>query len=437
MSTPEPLFPSYTGFVGSTEDAVLVIQAVLTRQFPVVQRRPLDRERPELIKLGNVFVFIEESSNIKRWTDGIAWLALRILGRFLVYRELDQTSLLEKDDKRKRRKQLADAGKPNDPYKPADPYKPNDPYHDEYRAHYADQNAGYYVPREAAARPVTDDRGLIKKTISITTTSAELHMKGKPEKQTVHVICYYSAHDVLLGNLLRPLQTNLRGLAVPEALREAARRSLLGGKIPTEDEAYYFLDSNYQLQNMNTLLKKPLQSPVAKPTLPAKYPVIRVPFAGPAPPVPFHADYVPQQLQSPVRSQTASKEKKAADDYHPPPLGHLVYNYPAQYLESPEMLHLDVQNQPYRDPQHTPQQLHRPQTLPQHEPWAGLHYSTLPYQVYLGELAPELFPLPYGLNNSSYSLVQPAYAKPFQYPLAPAEPKRDPELPDEQYPYHA
>ena len=100
------LTPSYTGFIGSTKDAVLVIQAVLLGDFPLVDHRPQDRERAELIKSGNVFVFIEESSGIKRWTDGISWSASRILGRFLVYRELDPSSMNEKDDKRKRRKHL-------------------------------------------------------------------------------------------------------------------------------------------------------------------------------------------------------------------------------------------------------------------------------------------------------------------------------------------
>jgi len=37
-----------------------------------------------------VFVFDEKESGIKRWTDGLVWSPSRILGNFLVYRELDR-----------------------------------------------------------------------------------------------------------------------------------------------------------------------------------------------------------------------------------------------------------------------------------------------------------------------------------------------------------
>ncbi|KAH6706235.1 Gti1/Pac2 family-domain-containing protein [Leptodontidium sp. MPI-SDFR-AT-0119] len=49
-----------------------------------------NRERASLIKSGNVFVYEEDSSGIKRWTDGVPWSPSRILGDFLVYRELER-----------------------------------------------------------------------------------------------------------------------------------------------------------------------------------------------------------------------------------------------------------------------------------------------------------------------------------------------------------
>lgn len=55
-----------------------------------VARRPHDRERVSLIKSGNVFIYEEHSSGIKRWTDGVPWSPSRILGNFLVYRELER-----------------------------------------------------------------------------------------------------------------------------------------------------------------------------------------------------------------------------------------------------------------------------------------------------------------------------------------------------------
>ena len=96
------LAPTYHGYIGSTKDALLIIYQALNQQLELVPRRPHERERPELIKSGNVFVFIEEHSGIKRWTDGTSWSPSRILGRFLVYRELDKSGFTEKDDKKKK-----------------------------------------------------------------------------------------------------------------------------------------------------------------------------------------------------------------------------------------------------------------------------------------------------------------------------------------------
>lgn len=45
-----------------------------------------------MITSGSVFVFDEEESGIKRWTDGFFWSPSRILGNFLLYRETDKNS---------------------------------------------------------------------------------------------------------------------------------------------------------------------------------------------------------------------------------------------------------------------------------------------------------------------------------------------------------
>lgn len=84
------LQPTFTGYVASTEDALLLFQATINGKLPAVSRRPHDRERTELVKSGAVFVFNEQTSGIKRWTDGIAWSPSRILGNFLVYRQLEK-----------------------------------------------------------------------------------------------------------------------------------------------------------------------------------------------------------------------------------------------------------------------------------------------------------------------------------------------------------
>ncbi|KAG9047065.1 hypothetical protein FS837_003151 [Tulasnella sp. UAMH 9824] len=81
--------PPWVGFLETTEDALLILEAARRRLIPRVTRRLADRER-KLINSGSVFVFEEEESGIKRWTDGFLWSPSRILGNFLLYRETDK-----------------------------------------------------------------------------------------------------------------------------------------------------------------------------------------------------------------------------------------------------------------------------------------------------------------------------------------------------------
>lgn len=84
-----PLTPTWNGFIKTTEDALLLVEGVLRGELNHVSRRPHDRERERLIKSGSVFIYSEGSSGIRRWTDGIHWSPSRILGNFLLYRELE------------------------------------------------------------------------------------------------------------------------------------------------------------------------------------------------------------------------------------------------------------------------------------------------------------------------------------------------------------
>ncbi|KUI64994.1 Global transcription regulator sge1 [Cytospora mali] len=83
-----PLSPTWYGIVMTTTDALRLFEACLMGQLLHTARRPHDRERDSLIQSGNVFIFEESSSGIKRWTDGQHWSPSRILGNFLIYREL-------------------------------------------------------------------------------------------------------------------------------------------------------------------------------------------------------------------------------------------------------------------------------------------------------------------------------------------------------------
>lgn len=84
------LEPTYHGYVATTQDALILFEACLTGVLPHVPRRPHDRERNHLVRSGSVFIYEENTSGIKRWTDGVTWSPSRILGNFLVYRELDK-----------------------------------------------------------------------------------------------------------------------------------------------------------------------------------------------------------------------------------------------------------------------------------------------------------------------------------------------------------
>lgn len=100
--------PTWTGFVHSTMDAVVVLEACLQGKLLHIPRRPHDRERASIIASGKVFIYEENASGIKRWTDGVTWSPSRIMGNFLVYRELNKPFLAGEKKKAKKRKRGAE-----------------------------------------------------------------------------------------------------------------------------------------------------------------------------------------------------------------------------------------------------------------------------------------------------------------------------------------
>lgn len=81
--------PTWRGHIETTKDALIIFEACFTGALAHCFRRPHDRERNQLIVSGNVFVYEEATSGIKRWTDGIPWSPSRILTNFLIYRQLN------------------------------------------------------------------------------------------------------------------------------------------------------------------------------------------------------------------------------------------------------------------------------------------------------------------------------------------------------------
>jgi hypothetical protein len=90
MASQTPLHPTFKGHVATTWDALLLFESCLQGHINHASRPPNDRERQELISSGSIFIYEEHASGIKRWTDGISWSPSRILGNFLIYRQLDK-----------------------------------------------------------------------------------------------------------------------------------------------------------------------------------------------------------------------------------------------------------------------------------------------------------------------------------------------------------
>ncbi|AQZ18185.1 YHR177W [Zygosaccharomyces parabailii] len=82
--------PTFKGYIEDENDALLVLQATVDGRLKHIPRRPYEVERRYLIVSGSIFVFVEEISGIKRWTDGVSWSPSRISGKFLMYKELDK-----------------------------------------------------------------------------------------------------------------------------------------------------------------------------------------------------------------------------------------------------------------------------------------------------------------------------------------------------------
>lgn len=199
-SAPAALQPTFTGHVATTNDALILFEACLTGQLSHVPRRPHDRERSLLIRSGCVFIYEENASGIKRWTDGVTWSPSRILGNFLVYRELDKPFPPGEKKRAMKKNSRARPGRPGEPYSRPDSnssaYSPTTPS----SATFSPDRAPNEVERSLIGSLVdsygfkTD--GLVKKTMSVTVQGV-----------THHLVSYYSVRDVVNGRLRAPSRT--------------------------------------------------------------------------------------------------------------------------------------------------------------------------------------------------------------------------------------
>lgn len=190
------LQPTFTGHVATTTDALILFEACLQGHLSHVPRRPHDRERSALIRSGSVFIYEENASGIKRWTDGVTWSPSRILGNFLVYRELDKP-FPPGEKKRAMKKQNRRPSRPGEPYPGA---LGNGSESGSFGA-----SSGERTPSEVERQLIGSlidsygfkADGLVKKTMSVTVQGI-----------THHLVSYYNVGDVMGQQLRTPSQTD-------------------------------------------------------------------------------------------------------------------------------------------------------------------------------------------------------------------------------------
>ncbi|KAL5339676.1 Gti1/Pac2 family-domain-containing protein [Aspergillus crustosus] len=191
------LEPTFTGYVATTHDALVLFEACLTGVLHHVPRRPHDRERSHLVRSGSVFIYEEHSSGIKRWTDGVTWSPSRILGNFLVYRELEKPFPPgeKKRAMKKTTRRPLPSGRPGEPY--ARQESNGGSYSPSPTASYGERHQQSDVERALVGSLVDSygfkESGLVKKTMSVTVSGV-----------THHLVSYYNLNDVIRVTLQPP-----------------------------------------------------------------------------------------------------------------------------------------------------------------------------------------------------------------------------------------
>ncbi|KAF9072585.1 Gti1/Pac2 family-domain-containing protein [Rhodocollybia butyracea] len=183
-----PDVPPFHGYVETTVNALRLIHAARQGVIPRITRRLNDTERRSMIKSGAVFIFSVEESGIKRWTDGLLWSPSRIVGNFLVYREINERA----SSRGSQKKTYTGDESRNVPVHRNSPGLSSG-----YKGSSSAQSGG----DQGTFKP----NGLIKKTITVTIEGSDLHL-----------ISYYTSEDIRNGRLKRPSsRPDIMGLYMP------------------------------------------------------------------------------------------------------------------------------------------------------------------------------------------------------------------------------
>ncbi len=237
-----PLVPTFHGYVSNSMDGLVLFEACLSGKLHHVPRRPHDRERGTLIKSGSIFIYEENASGIKRWTDGVAWSPSRILGNFLIYRELEKPFPPGEKKRAMKRKRQSLPGEPyprresdetgvSDQITPITPPTPN--ASGETKPEIPSTDHDKDLERQLIGSLVDSygfrPDGLVKKTMSISVNGISHHM-----------VSYYKVDDVKNNVLPRPMSDpRLAGISVrPELYLKQNFRA------PVEESEQYAVDGN-------------------------------------------------------------------------------------------------------------------------------------------------------------------------------------------------
>ncbi|KAM0793698.1 hypothetical protein ACM66B_001123 [Microbotryomycetes sp. NB124-2] len=193
--------PAFHGFVETTLDALLIFEGCRRGILPKITRRLQETEKRALVDSGSVFVFDEEDTGIKRWTDGLIWSPSRTLGNFLLYREL-----VKKPTKAAKTDGTGSANSSSAEDPPAPPQVSSS----EAQATVASTSRADDSRRRSfsEASGTQLDRARERALVGSLTSSTRFRSDGLVKKTIslagVHMICYYRIEDVTSGRLRTP-----------------------------------------------------------------------------------------------------------------------------------------------------------------------------------------------------------------------------------------
>ncbi|KAJ2082670.1 Gluconate transport-inducing protein [Coemansia sp. RSA 988] len=171
---------TYHGFIDTAYDALLIFEACNSGLLPKVQRRFSDRERQK-IRSGAVYVWDEEETGMRRWTDGRTWSPSRVHGCFLIYYELEgRRHQFVNRNNQSTCSTSSGSSVRSARGSPRNGHGEKSPLHVSYDA--------------CPPNVMQKEQGLIKKALSLCTN----------DKRKLHLVCYYSREDVESGCLISP-----------------------------------------------------------------------------------------------------------------------------------------------------------------------------------------------------------------------------------------